>query len=188
MTMSEKRESPLAKAVRETSGVVLAECYQCGKCTAGCPMARYMDLTPNQIMRLAQAGDDAALERLLSCEALWYCVGCLTCAQRCPRQLDPAAVMDVLREMAHRRRKIPAAARKILAFHKAFLATVEWGGRMAEIPLVLRYKMNSGDFLSDVFLGPVMLAKRKLPLLPHRIRGRAEIRRIFATCRKGTRP
>ena len=41
------------------------------------------------------------------------------------------------------------------------------------------------DLLSDVLLGPVMLAKRKLPLLPHRIRGRAEIRRIFAKCRTG---
>jgi len=188
MNMSEPKEHPVAKAVRETAGVVLAECYQCGKCTAGCPMARYMDLSPNQVMRLAQAGDAAALERLLGSEALWYCAGCLTCAQRCPRQLDPAAVMDVLREMAHRQGKIPAAARKILAFHKAFLATVEWGGRMAEIPLVMRYKMNSLDLFSDALLGPAMLAKRKLPLLPHRIRGRGEVRRIFEKCRKGTRP
>jgi heterodisulfide reductase subunit C len=186
--MSEPKESALAKAVRAGSGVVLAECYQCGKCTAGCPMARYMDLAPNQIMRLAQAGDDAALERLLGCAALWYCAGCLTCAQRCPRKLDPAAVMDVLRELAHRRGKIPAAARKVLAFHQAFLATVERGGRMAEIPLVLRYKMNSGDVLGDAGLGPAMLARRKLPLWPHRIRGRGEIRRIFARCRARTLP
>ena len=186
--MSETREHPVAKAVRETAGVVLAECYQCGKCTAGCPMARYMDLTPNQIMRLAQACDAAALERLLGCEALWYCAGCLTCAQRCPRRLDPAAVMDVLRELAQRRGKVPAAARKVLAFHKAFLATVEWGGRMAELPLVLRYKLSSLDLLGDADLGPVMLAKRKLPLLPHRIRGRGEVRRIFEKCRKEGRP
>jgi heterodisulfide reductase subunit C len=188
MNMSKPKENALAQAVRETAGVVLAECYQCGKCTAGCPMARYMDLTPNQVMRLAQIGDEAALKLLLGCEALWYCAGCLTCAQRCPRQLDPAAVMDVLREMAHRRGKIPAKARKVLAFHKAFLATVEWGGRMAEIPLVMRYKMSSLDFLGDAGLAPLMLAKRKLPLRPHRIRGRAEIRRIFAKCRQGTRP
>ena len=96
--------------------------------------------------------------------------------------------MDVLREMAHRKGAVPAAARKVLAFHKAFLATVEWGGRMEEIPLVLRYKMNSLDLLGDVALGPVMLAKRKLPLLPHRIRGRGEVRRIFKKCRKETRP
>ena len=186
--MSGTKEHALAKAARETAGVVLSECYQCGKCTAGCPMARYMDLSPNQIMRLAQAGDDAALERLLGCEALWYCAGCLTCAQRCPRKLDPAAVMDLLREMAHRRGKIPAAARKVLAFHKAFLATVEHGGRMAEIPLVLRYKMKSLDLLGDAALGPVMLAKRKLPLLPHRIRGRGEVRSLFKKCREEHRP
>jgi heterodisulfide reductase subunit C len=185
MNMSETKEKALTKAVRETAGVVLAECYQCGKCTAGCPMARYMDLTPNQVMRLAQVGDEAALETLLGSEALWYCAGCLTCAQRCPRQLDPAAVMDVLREMAHRQGKIPAQARKILAFHQAFLATVEWGGRMAEIPLVMRYKLASLDLLGDALLAPVMLAKRKLPLKPHRIKGRGEVRRIFEKCRTG---
>jgi heterodisulfide reductase subunit C len=148
-------------------------------------MARYMDLTPNQVMRLAQVGDEASLERLFGSEALWYCAGCLTCAQRCPRQLDPAAVMDVLRELALQKKKVPKAARKVLAFHKAFLATVEWGGRMAELPLVLRYKINSLDLLGDADLGPVMLAKRKLPLWPHRVRARDEIKRIFEKCRKG---
>ena len=183
--MSEPMEGPLAKAVREASGVALAQCYQCGKCTAGCPMARFMDLAPHQVMRLAQTGDE---ERLLGCEALWYCAGCLTCAQRCPRRLDPAAVMDVLRALARRRGKVPAAARKVLAFHEAFLATVAWGGRMAELPLVLRYKLGSLDLLADADLGPVMLAKRKLPLLPHRIRGAAEVRRLFARCRPEARP
>jgi heterodisulfide reductase subunit C len=95
--------------------------------------------------------------------------------------------MDVLREMAQRRGKIPAKARKILAFHKAFLATVEWGGRMAEIPLVLRYKMASMDLLGDALLGPLMLAKRKLPLLPHRIKGRGEVQRLFKKCCNGSR-
>jgi heterodisulfide reductase subunit C len=151
-------------------------------------MARYMDISPNQVMRLAQAGDGDAMERLLSCEALWYCAGCLTCAQRCPRKLDPAAVMDVLREMAHRRGKVPAAARKVRAFHEAFLAAVEFGGRMEEIPLVLRYKLKSLDLLGDAGLAPLMLARRKLPLLPHAIRGRGEVRRIFEKCRKRTRP
>ena len=183
--MSETREHALAKTVREKACVELSSCYQCGKCTAGCPMARYMDLAPNVVMRLAQAGDDASLERLLGSEALWYCVGCLTCAQRCPRKLDPAAVMDVLREMAHHKGRTPAAARKVRAFHEAFLATVEYGGRMAEIPLVVRYKLKSMDVLGDVELAPLMLAQRKLPLVPHSIRGRGEVRRIFEKCRKG---
>ena len=177
-------ESSVSARIRETAGVRLAECYQCGKCTAGCPMARYMDLAPNQVMRLAQAGDEEALERLFSSASMWYCAGCLTCTQRCPKKLDCAAVMDVLRELAEERGKVPVAAKKIRAFHRAFLDTVEFGGRMSEVPLVARYKLASLDFFSDVALAPVMLAKGKLPLKLRRIKGHGEVKRIFAACRK----
>lgn len=174
----------LARSIAEATGVEVAKCYQCGKCTAGCPMAPHMDLSPNQVMRLAQDGDPAAQERVLRSMALWCCAGCLTCTQRCPRELDPAAVMDVLRELAYRRRLAPAAARKIRAFHEAFLSAVECDGRMGEVPLVARYKLSSLDLFSDVTLAPRLLAKGKLPLLPHRIKGRSEIKKIFAACRR----
>ncbi|MBI5245010.1 MAG: 4Fe-4S dicluster domain-containing protein [Elusimicrobia bacterium] len=178
------RESLLAARIREETGVKVAECYQCGKCTAGCPMARWMDISPNQIMRNLQTGDEADENRLLSCQALWHCAGCLTCTQRCPKGLDPAAVMDVLREAARRRGTVPASARKVLAFHEAFLKTVEDFGRMNEWPLVARYKLATGDLFADVLLAPEMLLKGKLPIVPHAIRGREEVRRIFRESRK----
>ena len=59
---------------------------------------------------------------------------------------------------------------------------------MEELPLVVRYKLASFDFLSDADLGPAMLARRKLPLKPHRIRGSKEVRKIFEKCRQGKRP
>ncbi len=180
-----KRQSELAGHVEHAAGVDVSLCYQCGKCTAGCPMARYMDLSPNQVMRLVQVGDAAAEEALLGCEAIWYCLGCLTCTQRCPRELDPAAVMDALRERAHEQGKVHSNARKIRAFHEAFLKTVEKNGRMSEMPLVQRYKLASGDLFSDVLLAPVMLAKGKLPLKAHKIAGRDDVKRIFKACGKG---
>jgi heterodisulfide reductase subunit C len=182
------RESQLAGAVRETADVNVAECYQCGKCTAGCPMAKYMDLSPNQIMRLVQVGDEASAERLLRSSAIWYCAGCLTCTQRCPKELDPAAVIDALREMSHGQGKVVKAAKKILAFHRAFLKTVEKTGRMSEFALTRRYKLATGDLFSDVGLAPAMLFKGKLSLKSHKIPGRGEVKRIFATCRDASRP
>jgi heterodisulfide reductase subunit C len=151
-------------------------------------MARYMDLAPNQIMRLVQVGDAAALDHLLRCAAIWSCAGCLTCTQRCPRELDPAAVMDVLREMANDQGKVSPRQKKVLAFHKAFLKTVEKTGRMSEVPLTGLYKLTSGDLFSDVLLAPVMLMKGKLPLKPAIIRGRRQVGRIFKRCRKGGKP
>ena len=185
--MSQTRTSQLASYVSRHTGVNVAECYQCGKCTAGCPMAGYMDMSPNQVMRLVQIGDEAATEALLASEAIWACAGCLTCTQRCPRQLDPAAVMDCLREMSCKQGKASKAARKIVAFHKAFLKSVESGGRMNEFPLVRNYKLASRDFFSDVALAPAMVVRGKLHLKSQRVRDKAEIRRIFAACREARR-
>ena len=183
--MSKPAGSKLADAVRKATGVDVAQCYQCGKCTAGCPMARWMDVVPSQIMRLVQIGDAEAAERLLTSGALWVCAGCLTCTQRCPKKLDPAAVIDALKEMSYAQGKVSAGQRKVLAFHKAFLKVVENAGRMSEIPLTALYKMTSGDFFSDVTMAPKMLARRKLPLVPKIVRNRKQVKRIFAACRKG---
>jgi len=148
-------------------------------------MAPYMDVTPSQVMRLVQIGDATAEKRLLGGTAIWSCLGCLTCTQRCPKELDPAAVIDALREMSNERGMVSREQRKVLAFHKAFLKTVEAAGRMSEMPLVRRYKMSSMDLFSDVMMVPPMLARGKLPLKTHKVKGRDEIKKIFAACRKG---
>lgn len=176
-------KTALAEKIRKITGIHLPECYQCGKCTAGCPMAKYMDLCPNQLMRLLQAGTEASINEALCSSAIWYCVGCLTCTQRCPKKLDPAAVMDVLREESLSKGKASPVTRKILAFHRSFLAVVEQTGRMGEVPLVGLYKLATLDLFSDLLLGPGMFLRGKLPLRPHIIKGRGEIRRIFSECR-----
>jgi heterodisulfide reductase subunit C len=183
--VSKPASSKLADAVHKAADVDVAKCYQCGKCTAGCPMARWMDVVPSQIMRLVQIGDGEAAERLLTSGAIWVCAGCLTCMQRCPKKLDPAAVIDVLKELAYAQGKVPAGQRKVLAFHKAFLKVVEKAGRMSEIPLTALYKMTSGDLFSDITMAPKMLIRRKLPLVPKIVRNRKQIKRIFDACRKG---
>jgi len=59
-----------------------------------------MDLTPNQILRLLQLGEH---EPVLESRAIWQCASCLTCAARCPKEVDPARVMDALRTLLMRR-------------------------------------------------------------------------------------
>ena len=181
----ESHEPTLAEKLHKATGANVVECYQCGKCTAGCPMARFMDLAPSQVMRLVQIGDAAALAKLLTSTAIWSCAGCLTCTERCPKKLDPAAIMDGLREMSYRRGMVSARQKKVLAFHRAFLKLVEHTGRMSEMPLTGLYKMTTGDFFSDVTLAPAMMLRGKLPLVPKTVRHRKEMRRLFAACRQG---
>jgi heterodisulfide reductase subunit C len=68
-------------------------CNQCGKCSAGCPVAADMDLLPNQVIRLVQLG----LEEVLQSQTIWSCAACLACSTRCPKGLDLPRIMEALR-------------------------------------------------------------------------------------------
>lgn len=96
---AEQLQSEFVKKVEELSGQSLLSCYQCGKCSAGCPMSFAMDLLPNQIIRLMQLGleDDIA-----KANTIWLCASCITCSVRCPRGVDLARVMEALRALALR--------------------------------------------------------------------------------------
>ena len=92
--------SEFCARVAELSGQDLNLCYQCGKCSAGCPMSFAMDLLPNQVMRLVQLGLD---EDIASCKTIWLCASCLACTVRCPKGVDIARVMEALRLLSLRK-------------------------------------------------------------------------------------
>jgi heterodisulfide reductase subunit C2 len=88
--------------IESLSGQDLLACYQCGKCSAGCPMAKFMDILPNQIIRYAQLGLE---ETLLSSNAIWLCVSCYTCNTRCPKGVKIAEVVEAVRRVMLRARQ-----------------------------------------------------------------------------------
>jgi heterodisulfide reductase subunit C len=88
--------------IERISGQDLLACYQCGKCSAGCPMAAFMDILPNQMIRYAQLG---LKEELHSSGAIWMCVSCYTCNTRCPKGVKIAEVIEAIRLVQLRARK-----------------------------------------------------------------------------------
>ena len=87
-------QNAIIKKVEDISGQNVLACYQCGKCSAGCPMASLMDLLPNQIIRLVQLRQ---INEVLNSKTIWLCASCFTCTARCPKGVDLAKVMEALR-------------------------------------------------------------------------------------------
>jgi heterodisulfide reductase subunit C len=69
----------------------LNSCYQCGKCSAGCPLANFMDTPPHQVIRMAQIG---LVEKVFTQNTIWMCASCATCKVRCPKGVDLAKIME----------------------------------------------------------------------------------------------
>ncbi len=175
MPLVPEARSPLLALVDERSGQRIMSCYQCGKCSAGCPMASSSDLGPHQVIRAVQLG---ARELALGNEMLWLCLACECCRVRCPREIEVPAVMDALRHIALAEGRRPAA-RDLLVFHRAFLATVKRCGRSYELGIGGLFNGLSGRPLTNTALLPRMLAKGKLGLLPDRAEGASEVKAIF---------
>ncbi len=87
-------QNAIIKKVEDISGQNVLACYQCGKCSAGCPMVSLMDLLPNQIIRLVQLGQ---FDDVLNSKTIWLCASCFSCTTRCPKGVDLAKVMEALR-------------------------------------------------------------------------------------------
>ena len=81
------------RQVETISGQNLMACNQCGKCSAGCPVAFSMDILPNQVIRMGQLG----LDEILDSQTIWTCAACLTCVARCPKGIDLPRVMEAMR-------------------------------------------------------------------------------------------
>ena len=90
----------LAKKIIEISKEDILLCYQCGMCSAGCPITFAMDLLPNQIIRLVQLGLE---EDIAKSNTIWLCASCITCSINCPRGLDLCKVMEALRLISLRK-------------------------------------------------------------------------------------
>jgi heterodisulfide reductase subunit C len=88
--------------IERLSGQDLLACYQCGKCSAGFPMAKHMDILPNQMIRFAQMG---LKDELLASNASWLCVSCFTCNTRCPKGVKIAEVIEAIRQVQLRTRQ-----------------------------------------------------------------------------------
>jgi heterodisulfide reductase subunit C len=178
-----QKENSFLSEVNQTSGETIQACFQCQKCSAGCPIAYAMDILPNQILRHIQYGHR---EKVLTSKTIWICASCYTCSVRCPNNIDIAKIMDILRGLALRT-GVELGEKDIPLFHSVFLESIKSKGRIHELSLIIQLKSKTKDFLKDAGLGWKMFRKGKIKLLPSRLGGGKEIQEIFNDFEKGAR-
>jgi len=177
---NKKNGQGLKRAVEEISGVDISVCFQCKKCSSGCPVAKLTRSRPSEIMRQLHLG---AGNELLESDLVWMCASCETCSARFPMGIDVAAVIDALRKLALARGSSKQKG-NVPLFNRAFLKTVETFGRSYEIGMITAYKIGTGKLMNDTEKFPAMLKKGKIALLPPRGGDRKTVRRIFKTVKQ----
>ncbi len=87
--------------IKQISGANPLKCMKCGKCSATCPSYDEMDIKPHQFVSYVQRGD---VESLANSKSLWKCLSCFACVERCPRDVEPAKIIDAARQIVVRQR------------------------------------------------------------------------------------
>lgn len=166
----------MAQLVQREVGQNVHLCYQCVKCTSGCPLVDHFDLRPNQVMRYLQFDD----ERVLHSRTIWLCASCQTCTTRCPQGLDIAGIMDSLR-IESKRRGIPPAIPDVDKFGTLFLRDIGLLGRLYEVGLMAGMNLWTGKPTKDLPMGLAMMKRRKLNLIPGLTRPPRDVKPVEAT-------
>ncbi len=180
----ERTAGGLLKAVEERADVNLSACYQCRKCSIGCPVAGETESPPSEIIRRLQLG---AGDELLQTDLIWTCLACETCYARCPNGINFAAVIDALKSIAVEK-EIARPKGDAPLFNRSFLNTVRSYGRVYDLKAIALYKLGTGSLRQDMDKFPAMLKKGKMAILPPSGGDKGKVRRIFkeAAKKRGT--
>ncbi len=167
------------RRIESLSGQTISACFQCEKCTNGCPVAFAMDIVPHRVIRMANYG---TIGPLLHCATIWVCSSCETCTTRCPNNIDIAHVMDTLRQVSMKEGKVMPTQHDAPIFHKEFLASIQRSGRINELDMITRYTLKSegiGGMIKQAGMGIKMLTRGRFKLLPEKATAKSEVKTIF---------
>ena len=89
----------LKEQVLRSSGVNVLKCMRCGKCSGTCPSYDEMEYHPHQFVYMVERGD---IDTLLKSESIYKCLTCFACVDRCPRNVEPAKIVEAVRLAAVR--------------------------------------------------------------------------------------
>ncbi len=163
--------------------VNLRDCYQCGKCSAGCPMAHGMDYPPQQIIRMLQMG---LVDKALSARSPWICAQCSTCSSRCPQNIEVARLMKEVRRVSHAEGR--AVVKESEKFEDLFIKGVRAKGKSNEQYLAAKFNLASGHFTQDLASAPKMLSRGLIGVAAHSSKNPSAVQRLIDRCAEKPEP
>ena len=95
----ENNTNRMKEQILRTSGVNPLKCMRCGKCSGTCPAYDEMEYHPHEFVYMVERGD---IEPLLNSKSLYKCLTCFACVDRCPRDVEPAKLVEAVRLMVVR--------------------------------------------------------------------------------------
>lgn len=93
-------QNEITENIIRISGVNTRKCMKCGKCSGSCPSFHEMDIHPHQFVSMVEKGSIGAL---MNSKSLWTCLSCFACVERCPRNVEPAKLIEAVRLAVIRR-------------------------------------------------------------------------------------
>lgn len=173
-TLNKKSGKKLAEKIAREADVKLHDCYQCGKCTAGCPMAHAMDIMPRQIVHYMKLGN---MDEILDSKSIWLCATCYTCVDRCPHSINIPGLMEKSRMEAKKQGRI--GVKEVDKFTDIFLGNVKTFGKSQEVILEGLYNVSTGNFTQDMINTPHMLKHKIIRPELNMVNDRAKVREIM---------
>ncbi len=179
---TQRKLSPGISRALDRVKQMVRPCIQCGTCSASCPNAQFMDITPRKMWRMVLTDQ---VEDLFASHSFTMCSSCYLCTLRCPRGLELTRTMGELKQIGARL-KLDASKHSDL-FYRLFLDNIRQYGRVREMELMGRYFLgvkNPVTPISYAPLGLALLRRGKIkPELPGR--GPGKLNALFEAAKKG---
>ena len=160
--------------IEALSGQNVNLCFQCSKCSAGCPLADKMDLKPAQIMHSIRLGQE---DRVLNSTAIWLCVGCEMCTARCPQAVEPAAAMTASRALALQKGVTPAV-KEVGIYYRGFVDNMRLFGKIHDASVAGITQLLTGQLRKNLPLAWKLFIRGRVKPPPLPLRG-SEFRKLY---------
>jgi len=154
----------------------LSTCIQCGTCTASCPSAAAMDITPRMMWRMVQLG---MVDEVLHSKTMWLCSICYQCQARCPRGIPLTETIAKLKQLAIQQQI--KEWHESTTFYLAFAGVMRRYGRMREMEFMARYFMSTNpmEAIGYTTMGLTLFRRGKLRIELPKLVGKGRLDDLF---------